>query len=157
RIVRKVRGGVTVRPSVVFESDFAYRAQIQLVEKRALARRAASLIEPGAAIVLDDSTTVGELVPHLRAIRPLTVITNARDVINALAGLDEISLIALGGHFDPRTNAFFGALGEGALTQLRADLAFLSTRAVKGHCAYLHDEDVLGLKQAMMRVAEQRI
>ena len=39
KLVRRIRGGATLQPSVVFESDVGYRARQHLAEKQALARR----------------------------------------------------------------------------------------------------------------------
>ncbi len=77
-LLRKTRGVVSAAPESLSESADIYRSTRQAAEKRAIAAEAAMLIEPGQAIFLDDSTTVQQMVPHLAARVPLTVITNSQ-------------------------------------------------------------------------------
>jgi len=157
RMVRKIRGGATLLPSAVFESDYTFRRRLCRAEKRALARRVGELIEPGMALILDDSTTTAVLTPILREKKPLTIITNARGLINALVGEEEISLTCLGGQYDAVSDGFFGLVCEAAVSRLRADLGIFSTAAVQGASAYLHDPEIVRAKLAMMAAADQTV
>jgi DeoR/GlpR family transcriptional regulator of sugar metabolism len=157
RLVRKVRGGATLTTSILFEGDYAYRERQNQDDKLALARRMAEMIEPGMAIILDDSSTAARIVPLLEGKRPLTIITNSLKAIEALRKTEEINLISLGGKYDPVANAFFGLICEAAVGRLRADLAIFSTSAVRGTSAYLHDPDIIRAKLAMKAVAERSI
>ena len=56
-VLRKVRGGATPQPSSLFESNMRYRLTLASEEKRLLARAALPLIEPGQAVLIDESTT----------------------------------------------------------------------------------------------------
>src|SRR5690242_19938951 len=56
-LLRKVRGGATPQPSSLFESNVRYRMTMAEAEKQALARFALGQIEPGQAVMLDESTT----------------------------------------------------------------------------------------------------
>ncbi|WP_027133007.1 DeoR/GlpR family DNA-binding transcription regulator [Geminicoccus roseus] len=157
RLVRKVRGGVTLTTSIVFEGDYAYRERQNREEKAALAARIADQVEPGMAIILDDSSTAASIVPFLDSKRPLTVITNGLKVIESFRRVDEVTLISLGGTYDPVGNAFFGLICEAGVGRLRADLAVFSTSAVRGTSAYLHDPDIIRAKLAMKAVAERSV
>ncbi|XWN34241.1 MAG: DeoR/GlpR family DNA-binding transcription regulator [Devosia sp.] len=158
RIVRKVRGGATILPSVIFEGDYAYRARLQGDEKNALGRAASHLVEPGMAIVLDDSSTVAAVIPFLLDKRPLTVVTNALPVIQMLDKAPGITLIALGGILDPICNAFLGILTEQSMRSIRVDLALLSTACVHGATAYLRvTDDAIRAKHAMMESADRSV
>ena len=91
-----------------------------------------------------------------RARRPLTVITNNAAIIDALRGESGITLIALGGTYSGKFNAYLGKLTEDALSGLRADLAFVSTPAVVGTEVFHMDDDVLRSKRVMMNRAGKR-
>jgi len=80
-ILRKVRGGATAQPSSLFESDFRYRLDFARNAKLAIARFAIRYIEPGQAIMMDDSTTTLTLAELVKDIQPLTVITNSFPII----------------------------------------------------------------------------
>lgn len=157
KLVRRIRGGATLQPSVVFESDVGYRSRQHLAEKQALARRVSELIEPGMALILDDSTTTSAILPFLQERLPLTVITNCVSLINTLARQDGITLISLGGRYDPVSDAFFGIVCETSVARLRADLGIFSTAAVHGASAYLHDQDIARAKLAMMAASDRSV
>jgi DeoR/GlpR family transcriptional regulator of sugar metabolism len=82
--------------------------------------------------------------------RPLTVITNNAAVIERLKGESGITLIALGGVYSAKFNAFFGVVTEETLARLRADIAFISTPGVAAGQAYHMDDNVVRTKRAMM-------
>lgn len=157
RCVRKVRGGVTVLPSVVFESNYSYRERQRQCEKNALAAGIAEHIEPGMTVILDDSSTTAALQPFLLERTPLTVITNAASLVTSLIRNAEIKVICLGGQYDAVTDAYLGLPCELALERLKADLAIFSTMAVTGGSAYLHDTELVRAKLAMKGAADRSL
>ncbi|GAB5378256.1 MAG: DeoR/GlpR family DNA-binding transcription regulator [Acuticoccus sp.] len=158
RLVRKVRGGATLLPSVVFEGDYDYRAKQHPGEKGALGRAAAQLVEPGMAIALDDSSTVAAMLPFLMDKRPLTVITNASPIIRTVERAEGITLLALGGVYDRTVAAYTGLTTERAMRSLRVDLAFMSTACVRASTAYMRDtEEVVRVKLVMMEMADESV
>jgi len=156
-IVRKYRGGVTAQPSGVFESNVAYRMNSMQRAKDAIAERAVGLIEPGMAVLLDDSTTALALARRLVGITPLTVITNFRAAINLLASERDIRLMALGGDYDPLHDSFLGVSCVDAIEALKIDLCFVSTSAVSGGFAYHQEQHIVSVKRAMLRAATRNV
>ncbi|MFJ9722897.1 DeoR/GlpR family DNA-binding transcription regulator [Streptomyces sp. NPDC101209] len=158
-IVRKFRGGVTAQPSGVFESNVEYRLKTMRAEKAALADRALALIEPGMAIMLDDSTTTLEIARRLchGEITPLTVVTNFLQAINLLSGRRGIHLMALGGDYDPLHSSFLGVSCVEAVQSLRVDLCFASTSAVHGGYAYHQEQHIVSVKRAMLDSAARGV
>ncbi|MFC7906235.1 DeoR/GlpR family DNA-binding transcription regulator [Streptomyces nigra] len=158
-IVRKFRGGVTAQPSGVFESNVQYRLKTMRAEKAAVADRALRLVEPGMAIMLDDSTTTLEIARGLRLgeITPLTVVTNFLEAINLLADQRGIRLMALGGDYDPLHSSFLGVSCVEAIEQLRVDVCFTSTSAVRGGYAYHQEQHIVSVKRAMLGAAARNV
>jgi DeoR/GlpR family transcriptional regulator of sugar metabolism len=156
-IVRRVHGGVTVRPSNLVDSTILYRSRLADREKDALARAAVDLVEPGQAIILDDSTTALRVAGELVTRQPLTVITNSLTVVDKLKESRGIETICLGGHYNPRFNGFFGYVCEQSVASLRANILFMSTSTVLGATAYHQQEEVVKTKRALMEAADKRI
>jgi DeoR/GlpR family transcriptional regulator of sugar metabolism len=156
-MLRKVRGAVTVQPSGLYESTFRYRLGMSQQEKRALARAALDYVEPGQAVMLDDSTTALAVVSELAEVRPLSVITNSVAAIERLVQAEGIDVICLGGEYNATYNSFLGLLCEQAIAELRVNVLFLSVSAVQGVTAFHQDEQVIRVKRAMMAVASKRI
>ena len=137
--------GATIRPSVVFESNFNYRGRQYLAEKRALASHIASLIEPGMAVIRDDSTTTAALAEFLPARKPLTVVTSAASLTPAQIRHE----IICGGHYNRATDAFLGVDCELALERLHAGLGIFSLAAVRGGAGYVHESEAVRTELAM--------
>ena len=97
--------------------------------KRAIARAAATLVPDHSTIVIGSGSTALAFAREV-ADRPLTVITNALDVANALLDRDGIELIVLGGVVRPRMHSMLGHLAELATSELRADILVMGIGAV---------------------------
>ncbi|MBT2368386.1 DeoR/GlpR transcriptional regulator [Streptomyces sp. ISL-10] len=156
-IVRKFRGGVTAQPSGVFESNVAYRLKTMRREKAAVAARALTLVEPGMAVMLDDSTSTLEIARRLSPITPLTVVTNFLEALTLLSVERGIHLMALGGDYDPLHSSFLGVSCVEAVQSLQVDICFTSTSAVSGGFAYHQEQHIVSVKRAMLDSAARNV
>ena len=152
-LLRKVRGGATIQSGTRFESDYRFRERRGGAAKAAMAGCALDLIEPGMTVMINDGSMAAVLGSMAGAKRPLTVITNNVAVIDALRTEAGITLMALGGVFSTKFNAFLGKATEDALRAVHADIAFISSPAIAGTDVFHMDEDVVRAKQAMMAQA----
>lgn len=156
-VVRKFRGGVSAQPSSVFESNIEFRLRSAQAEKAAIARYARTMIEPGLAVILDDSTTALEVAYLLPDMAPLTVITNFLEVIKTVTGVPGIRLISLGGEYYPTHDSFLGVPCIEAIASLRADVLFTSTSAASNGHAFHQEQQIVLVKRAMMRAATRKV
>lgn len=156
-LLRKCRGGATIEADMRFESDYQFRARQGGEAKTAIARSALDFIEPGMAVMINDGSMAAVLGSMLPEKRPLTVITNNDAVIHALKMEKGITLVALGGTYSKKYNAYLGKLAEDAVSQLRADIAFISSPAISGTDVFHMDEQVVRVKKMMMASAAKSI
>lgn len=156
-VLRKLHGAVTVQPSGLYESAFRYRVTVGRAEKDALAHAALDYVEAGQAVMLDDSTTANAIAPLLLDIKPLTVITNSVATAALLTNVDDIDFICLGGQYHRTYNAYIGIVCENAVAQLRANLLICSASAISGTTAFIQDQHVVRVKQAMFAASTKRI
>lgn len=154
-LIDKIHGGITLKNRARTEKNVAYRQHRAANLKKTIIQRAVSMIEPGQVIILDDSTTVAEMLPLLPARAPLTVITNAVGVVQALAPFPGIKIICLGGDYSNSRNAFFGLVCEQAARSLRGNIMFMSTSVISGDTAFQNDQDVVKVKRALMAIADR--
>ncbi|MDR2567619.1 MAG: DeoR/GlpR family DNA-binding transcription regulator [Bifidobacteriaceae bacterium] len=156
--LRRVHGGATVERSVLFESNVKFRSLENAEAKAKIARAAADLVQPGQAVLLDDSTTALAVAREL-VLRgdPWTAITNANQVVNLVAAQSNADLIALGGVYYPSADAFFGAGTVAALSNLYADIAMMSTSAITAGDCYHQLQDSIAIKRAMLASAERAV
>lgn len=156
-VLRKARGTVSAAPTSLAEASDLYRDTRQAAEKSAIAALAARQIEPGQAVFLDDSTTVLRMAPHLAALVPLTVITNALSLMGALRDIRDLTLLGLGGQYHPWCSAFMGPQTTAQIARLRADLAIVSMAAITGAQVFHQSPDMAATKRAMLDAAGRRI
>ena len=156
-VVRKYRGGVTAQPTSVFESNVAYRLNTAQEQKQALARRARAMVEPGMSVMLDDSTSALAVVRLLEDVAPLTVATNFLPAVSLLTAMPDVQLIVLGGIYSPTHDSFGGVPCAEAVEALQTDLLLCSVSAVSSTHAYHQEQEIVLVKQAMLRSAQTKV
>ena len=156
-LLRKSRGVATALSTALVESSDVFRSSRQLAEKEAIALAAMEYIEPGQAIMLDDSTTTLHLVPHLHTKKPLTVITNTLTIMNELKSTNGVTLLGLGGQYYNWCSAYMGRMTTAAIEGLRADVLVMSTAAITDDIAFHQTLETVDVKRAMFDSARTRI
>ncbi|MEH3088300.1 MAG: DeoR/GlpR family DNA-binding transcription regulator [Microbacterium arborescens] len=156
-LLRKSRGVATALSSALVESSDVYRASRQLAEKESIALAALDFIEPGQAIMLDDSTTTLHLVPHLATKKPLTVITNTLTIMEQLRAANGITMLGLGGQYYNWCSAYMGRITTTTIENLRADLLVMSTSAISDDVAFHQTQETVDVKRAMFESSSRRI
>lgn len=127
---QRVHGGVISVEKAPPELPILERKREQSDEKARIGRVAANLVADKDTIFLGSGTTVLELARNVRDRKSLTVITNSLPVLNILAGLQEITVISLGGMLRESELSFIGHITEQALSEVRVDKVFMGTRGL---------------------------
>lgn len=127
---QRVHGGVIAVEQAPPELPILQREGEQADEKSSIGRAAAELIADGETVFLGSGTTVLETARHLRERKNLTVITNSLPVLNALAGIKEITIVSLGGQLRESELSFIGHITEQALAELRVDKVVMGARGL---------------------------
>jgi DeoR/GlpR family transcriptional regulator of sugar metabolism len=155
--LRRTPGGATVERSALFELNVRTRMRENETAKAAIGRAAAELVRPGDAVLLDDSTTALASVEALMSLRPLTVVSNFRRVLDALVGVSQIDLVSLGGRYNPPYDSFGGLATVEALRGLHVDIAFFSALAVTAGQCYHPVPESVAVKRAMIAAADRSV
>ena len=137
-LVDKVHGGATaVAGSALFEPTFAAKSSLQEAEKDAIARSAASLVEPGMAIAVSAGTTTYALAQRLVDIPRITVVTNSIRVTDVLhhGGRADQTIILTGG-VRTRSEALVGPFAVAALRTVHVDLVFVGVHGMDPHSGF---------------------
>lgn len=156
-LFRKTRGIVAAAATNLADSSDIYRANRQAAEKKLIAAAAMQFVEPGQAVFFDDSTTVLQMAAHLPSKAPITAITNSLTLMNALTGLNDITLIGLGGQYYGWCNAFMGGRTVKEINALRADIAFISMSAISDGLVLHQSPETVETKRAMFDCSARRI
>ncbi|PUA80674.1 DeoR/GlpR family DNA-binding transcription regulator [Nocardioides currus] len=151
-LIRRVHGGaVPANALAVIESGISERDQANTDAKDAIAAAALSLLPPpGSMIVIDAGSTTSRFAALLPRDHRLTVVTHAVPVAARLAGLPQIDLFLLPGKVRATTHAAVGADTVAALSDIRADVAFIATNGLSvSHGLTTPDRDEAATKRAI--------
>jgi len=153
----RTHGGALVTEKHRRELPFYEREGTLMEEKRRMAEAALRRIEAGDTIAVDASSTALQLVKLLPDM-PLTVLTNAMQVVVELSTREQVKVISTGGLLQHGSLSFNGALAEMALERYHVNRLFFSCRGVdpvRG-LSEAHDEGAR-LKRKMLELADEAI
>jgi DeoR/GlpR family transcriptional regulator of sugar metabolism len=139
-LIEKVHGGAVLpgAPSS-HEPGFEAKSVRELPEKAMIAKAAARLVRPGAAVALSAGTTTYALAEQLFSVPGLTVVTNSMRVASLFStarpdgpdghGSGPASVVLTGGMRTP-SEALVGPIADLAIRSLHFDLLFLGCHGI---------------------------
>lgn len=135
----RIRGGAKWldNDNVKSEKDTHYlkgrymmRAGTNELEKRAIGKLAASLVQDGETILIDAGTTTMQLAKHLRDKRDVTAVVTTLNIAEELEGAAGVTTIITGGLFRSRTATLINPIMDRILMQIHADKVFIGVTAL---------------------------
>ncbi len=157
RTLLRTNGELRAYPTSTSEMPPELRSAQAIPEKQAICAAAAKLINPGDAILLDDSSTALPIVDMLQEVSPLAVISNSLTVFEKIKGRDGIQPVLIGGRYVEWANAFYGSLATTLLRELQADICFTSDAAVSLSATYNPIDYVVDFKRAMFAASKKKV
>lgn len=128
-LVLRTHGGVTLPESVSGLASLQNRKQENKNSKRLLAKKAASLLQDGQTILLDGSSTVMYLLPHIAKNSTLRIYTN--NLSTALEAIElGINTNCMGGHSLNGSTVMTGPDTCRVLESINADICFFSSQSL---------------------------
>ncbi len=125
----RIHGGAVKPNQARVELALTERQLVNREAKTAIASLAAKRIQPNDTIFIDASSTALTLTEFLPEV-PLTILTNAHNVISALADHDGYDLICTGGIYEPRSRSYIGLPAETAMRKHNIHRMFFSCNGV---------------------------
>lgn len=113
--------------------ELANNATTQMVDfelKDRIAREAAAMVQDGDVIILDIGSTTPLIARHLHG-HHVTVITSNIAVFDELRNDDAVDVVLLGGVLRRNQQSLVGPLTELAISQISADIMFLSCTGIR--------------------------
>ena len=126
--LQRVHGGAL--PSSPAMGNFAVRQTIGTDAKAAVAREAATLVQPGQTVVIDGGTTALQLVQSLHPGLDATVITHSPTIAVALVEHPRIEVLLIGGRLFKHSIVTCGAIAAESISGLHADAFFMGVTGV---------------------------
>jgi DeoR/GlpR family transcriptional regulator of sugar metabolism len=155
--VIRTHGGAAMAERISFEFEFLNRVREHRAAKQAIAAAAAAQVKDGESVLLDSGTTTLELAKRLREKTRLTVVTTSLPIAAQLQYERHIEVLLLGGYIRPSSPDLAGALTEMNLESLRADVAFIGTRAVDRQGSVYQDSPEVARMLTKMAASAGRV
>ena len=156
-VIRRTHGGAYYAgEGLAVMPAFEDRTATALDEKRDIARRVASLIGDGEAVLLDGGTTTYEVARQLVG-RSLQVVTNSLPIANLFAASRQVDLILIGGYVYPKTGVALGPLSNRMLADIHVRRTIMSVGGITEKGLFNSNMLLVETERAMMRAAEEVI
>jgi DeoR family glycerol-3-phosphate regulon repressor len=156
--VRKIHGGATIAeprsPEADIEGSFQGRLLENIEAKRAIARRAIQLFEPGDTMFVDTGTTTLLFAEELALASGLTVITNSATIAALAARGTSNSTFLIGGEYRADSTENLGPLAIEQIGRFHATHAVLAVGSVE--TVGILDFDVREADVARAMIAQAR-
>lgn len=128
-LLLRVRGGA-LSTNTLPEFSFDIRQQQGAAEKVQIGQAAARLVSYGDTIILDASTTTLAIVPFIKKLAELTVITNSLKVAMSLLDCPQIQVIMPGGNLRRESISLIGYWHNEVLAGLNVQIGFFGARGI---------------------------
>ncbi len=155
-MLKRNRGGAVATRVLRFAPAFQEKTSVHLREKKAIAERAAQLVEDGDRVIIDAGSTALLLARKLRD-RNLTVMVNSVYALNELIGAPHIELITIGGSLYTSGMSFVGPLAEAFIEKIHVDKVFLGVNGISSKGISVNNVQEAGVKGKMLAAADRVI
>lgn len=151
-------GGVAANDrKVSAEAPYLEKSQNNMEEKARIAKEASKFVVPGSTVLIDAGTTTLNMVPYLREIPDLNLVTN--DVFMA-AELSNASgnVTVLGGALRHGYYSVIGYYAENMVSNMRVDMCVIGSDAVSlKNGLMISNLDEVGLKRSLIEASNKVI
>ena len=152
--LHRTHGGAVSNKNRDIGRSFQVRQRINSDAKKSIAEKALEHFFEGAVIGLDASSSswnFAQLLPDV----PCTVVTSSMHNIRALANKPCIEVIATGGTYSAKYDAFYGSLSGHILSRLNIDIAIFSCTGIADGVVWESNEMNAVLKRKMLSVSKK--
>ena len=156
-MLKKVYGGA-VKAKFSLELPFDKKTGINALEKRAICKMAAGLVEDGDSILIAHGTTPVDIIRYLDDKTDVTIITASIPVLLLSMESFKGKVIFIGGEYEANQKFTSGPLSDTVLQQLKVNKAFVAAGGLSMNDG-LSDYDLKGARSSrkMMQRADEAI
>lgn len=138
------------------ELSFDIRRTKNYAEKEAICRAAAQQVESGYAIGLDASTTVCSLIPFIRHLDALTVVTNNLLVVEMLLPYPRVQVLVPGGRLRRDSYSIVG--DPTSFPDINLNVSFVSAWGITPDAGLTEvSEEEMAMKQALLNRSPRKV
>ena len=156
-LIERVWGGAMISSSVEKDLPIFVRNKTSNEQKAAIAAIAAKLLRENSSIFIDSSTSCQHLIPYLKNIKQLTVITSSLRMMQLLLEYTSASVHLIGGQIF-ENDIMSGHVAVSSVRQYHTDLMFLSCSGISAADGLTSIESrVVAVSREMMAHATTKV
>jgi len=149
--IKRSHGYVSVIEKSANESPIGMRRIENLDKKQIIAGKTAPLLKDGMVIFLDSSSTVCQLAPLLKLRHNITIITNGINIASQLNTYPNIKCYICPGVLKNKSLSIIGEYASAFISNFRADIAFISSKAITTQGIFEGDDSQALCKKEMIK------
>lgn len=154
-LLQRVHGGALPASRAV--ADLSVRRSVSTVEKAAIGRAAAAMVQSGQVVFLDGGTTAAQIARHLSPALKATVVTHSPAIAVALAD-HAVEVILIGGRLFRHSMVTVGAAARDDIARIRADIYFMGVTGAHPEVGLTTgDAEEAAIKRAIMKAAGETV
>lgn len=157
-MVQLMRGGVAAI-DIDDSKELLYNQKnvSNLTEKKRLGLAASKMIEDGMTVFVDAGTTTRMIVPHLKNVGYINLVTNDVMITADVSAFENVDTTVTGGKLRKHYFTLHGHFAEKFLENIHADIAFVGFDAVDTNNYYITNADEMLLKKNIINVAKKAV
>ncbi len=157
-VVKRSYGGAILLEATNAEIPLLVREYEQKGAKDTIASLASKLVENNMVIFLDSSSTVLHMVPFLKEVERLTVITNGAKTAVECGNVLKAKVYSTGGLLRENSLSYIGETARQSVTDYNFDILFLSCRSISIEKGLTDiNEDEAQLRRLMIKNAKKAV
>lgn len=157
-LVHKTYGGAVKADNINLDLPFQVRKQKNVEGKQHIAALIADMIDDGAYLMLDSSTTALCVIKHIMNRKDITIITNSIEILIELCNKSEWNIISTGGTLKEGALSLVGYQAEKMVSGFHVDMAICSCKGIDASIGITDsNERDSAIKNAMFGSAKKRI
>lgn len=157
-LVQKTYGGAVKADNTSLDLPFQVRRQKNVEAKQKIAAQIASMIEDGAHLMLDSSSTALSLIQYIINRKNITLITNSIEILIELCNKHDWNIISTGGRLKEGGLSLVGYQAEKSLADFHVDIAVCSCKGIDLNAGITDsNEPDAAIKNAIFSSAAKKI
>ncbi len=129
-LVKKTYGGAVKVDNTSLDLPFQVRRQENVEAKQKIAAKISAMIDDGAHLMLDSSSTALSLIQYIINRKNITLITNSIEILLELCNKHDWNIISTGGTLKEGGLSLVGYQAEKSLADFHVDLAVCSCKGI---------------------------
>ncbi len=140
-LLMRIHGGAKRKSEIlVAELSHVEKKQLNIDEKKYVAKQAAALVSENDSVFIGHGTT-NEFIYDYLNVPYARIITNSLPVFTKFKGDERFELLLVGGRLRARSDVFIGSFTNHLLEKISVKIAFIGTNGIYGHQVTNYNEE----------------